>query len=494
MRQEPVLFDPATNEAINFHNHGTDYSGFGKIELLGSRSNVVNLDVNWSQTQFQVPYDSTGGITLDDEQRDRNAFVNFSWRHMIGDPSAPHPDQTFAGIYFRNGSLLYTPGSNDDPSFIFFPDTATAYSLGEDRHFSSFGLNADYTTHRGKGLELKVGTQSSATTGHENFSTFAADGSPGPVSDSDLNGHDIGLFAQSVVAPTDKWDVRLGARYDAHKAPFAGTQDQVSPRARVDLYPNASNTFWAYYGRLFLPTNVEDLRAVTSVAQEGVATEPTLPERDHFYEVGYVHRFPVGVVSKFSFYRKDSKPGIDDNTVPGSAIVTSVNIDVVHVTGIEAAIEVKPSGPLSGYLNAALCHAYGHGPITGGFFPEDTPEGNFDLDHDQRLSVLGSLTYGRRKLFASATGIYGSGLTNGANPDSTYGTGLFDFNKSIKVDPSFIVNASAGYAIAVGGSLLRPELYVDNLFDKKYLLKGVFFSGASVGRPRQVQFKLTYAF
>jgi outer membrane receptor for Fe3+-dicitrate len=33
-------------------------------------------------------------------------------------------------------------------------------------------------------------------------------------------------------------------------------------------------------------------------------------------------------------------------------------------------------------------------------------------------------------------------------------------------------------------------VFVDNLFDKKYLLKGAFFSGASVGRPRSVQAKL----
>src|SRR5256885_8490454 len=34
-------------------------------------------------------------------------------------------------------------------------------------------------------------------------------------------------------------------------------------------------------------------------------------------------------------------------------------------------------------LNVALNHAYGRGPITGGFFPEQTPPGYFDLDHDR---------------------------------------------------------------------------------------------------------------
>jgi outer membrane receptor protein involved in Fe transport len=145
-----------------------------------------------------------------------------------------------------------------------------------------------------------------------------------------------------------------------------------------------------YYGRLFLPTNVEDLRAVTSVAQGGVAADPTLPERDHFYEAGFIHRFPFGLVSKFAGYYKLSTPGIDDNTVPGSNILTSVNIAKVKITGVEMVQEIRPPGPFSAYLNIALNHAYGNGPITGGFFPADAPQGFFDLDHDQRLSAVAS--------------------------------------------------------------------------------------------------------
>src|SRR6266699_213531 len=80
--------------------------------------------------------------------------------------------------------------------------------------------------------------------------------------------------------------------------------------------------------------------------------------------------------------------------------------------------------------------------------------------------------------------------TNSADPDATYGTGLLDFNNSIKVPSSFILNASAGYAFAVGGAVLRPQIYVENVFDKQYLLKGAFFSGASFGRPRSVQLRM----
>src|SRR5216117_2646368 len=486
----PVAFDSLHNTTENFHNDGTDLFGSGKIQYIPSDRDVVNLDVNRTRTRFAVPFDSVEGI-IDDHQQDVNGFVNLGWRHRFAESSSEsgRSAELFTGAFFRDGSLNYTPGLTDDPTFVFAPDT-THYILSEDRNFHTGGLKLDYTLQPHHGLELKTGVLASLTRGHEDFSSVSSTGSPGPASNSDLKGSDVGLYAQTAIAPSDKWELRTGVRFDNHNAPFAGNQHQVSPRVKFSFFPDPGNTFWVYYGRLFLPTNVEDLRAITSDAQGGVAASPTLPERDDFYEVGYVHRFPVGIVTKLSAYHKRSSPGIDDNTVPGSAIVTSVNIEQARITGIEGVVEIRPRGPVSGYVNLALNHAYGYGQITGGFFPDQPPSGSFDLDHDQRVSGLASVVYSSRGLYLSATGVYGSGLTNGNDPDSTYGTGLFDFNKSIKVDPSFVLNASAGYTVAVGGVVVRPQVYVENVLDSHYLLKGAFFSGASVGRPRSVQLRV----
>ena len=490
MRREPVAFDSLHNTTENFHNDGTDLFGFGKIQYVPSDRDVVNLDVSRSRTRFAVPFDSVEGI-IDDHQQDVNGFVNLGWRHRFAESASGsgRSAELFTGAFFRDGSLNYTPGLTDDPTFVFAPDT-THYILSEDRNFHTAGLKLDYTLAPHHGLELKTGVLASLTRGHEDFASVTSTGSPGPASNSGLRGSDVGLYAQTAIAPSDKWELRTGVRFDNHNAPFAGNQHQVSPRVKLSFFPDPANTFWVYYGRLFLPTNVEDLRAITSDAQGGVVAAPTLPERDDFYEVGYVHRFPLGVVTKLSAYHKRSSPGIDDNTVPGSAIVTSVNIDQVRITGIEGVVEIRPNGPVSAYVNLALNHAYGYGAITGGFFPVVPPSGTFDLDHDQRLSGVASVVYAARGLSLSATGTYGSGLTNGADPDATYGTGLLDFNKSIKVPSSFILNASAGYAFAVGGAVLRPQIYVENVFDKQYLLKGAFFSGASFGRPRSVQLRM----
>ena len=493
MRQEPVLFDTATLKPINFHNSGQDYFTFGKVQFAPSDRDVFDFEGNYSHTHFLVPFDSANGIT-NDHQNEVNSFANLGWRHRFGnlDSTSASSGELFTGFYYRHGSLAYVPNVDDEPGFFFFPDTTTPYNINEQRNFDTYGTKVDFQWRVNHALEFKTGVQASVTTGREDFNSTDSTGAAGPGSNSDLKGHDIGVYIQDAYTPVEWLELRTGVRYDAHVAPFAGNQHQVSPRVKLSFFPDLSNTFYVYYGRQFIPTNIEDLRAITTVSEGGdtTSTSPTLPERDDFYEVGYVHRFPAGIVWKLDGYLKNSSPGIDDNTIPGTAIVTSVNLAQVRVRGIETVIEVRPGGPLSGYVNFAINHAYGRGPVTGGFFQTDVanvPGGWFDLDHDQRISSVASLVYSKSRFFASATGIYGSGLTNGADITQPIGTGLFDFNKDIHVDPSFIVNGALGYSLLIGNTVVRPQLFVDNIFDKRYLLKGAFFSGASVGRPRTLE-------
>src|SRR5437660_1188234 len=124
MRREPVVGDTLTQAPINFHNHGEDLFGFGKLQYASGGADLVNVDLNWSLTR-----------------------------------------------------------------------------------------------------------------GHEDFVTTAQDGTFGPASNSDLKGGDFGAYAQTAIAPSEKWEIRAGIRFDAHNAPFAGTLNQWSPRVRLNIYP-----------------------------------------------------------------------------------------------------------------------------------------------------------------------------------------------------------------------------------------------------------------
>ena len=516
MRLEPVV-GGADNAPINYHNHGQDLFGFGKLQYAAGPHDLISLDANYSTTHFDVPYDSTVA-TLNDHQTDVNAFVNLSYRHRFGDSlgtdERSQPPELFIGPYYRQGSLNYRPGAADLPSFIDASDpTQTPRDVYENRSFDIGGVKADFSFPVITGLmDGKIGTAYSHTFGHENFHLTDPTGAQPPIASvSGLDGYDWGSYAETSIRPVEWFELRTGLRFDSHVEPFAPNQTQLSPRIRLNFFPTPSNTFYLYFGRLFMPTNIEDLRSITQQADQNVATSPTLPERDAFYEVGYIHRFPYGIVTKLSGYHKESTPGIDDNTIPGSAITTDVNINHVWITGLEGVVEFKPVGPVSGYLNLALNHAYGQGPITGGFFPIQTPNTAFDLDHDQRGSAVANVMYSAHGFYVSATGIFGTGLTNGYTPDAnvpsdtgsvangtfqpgnkSYCTGLFCFNTAFKVPPSYIQNLSVGYTFYAGATYVRPEIFVTNLFDHTYLLKGAFFSGESIGRPFMIQFRMSF--
>jgi outer membrane receptor protein involved in Fe transport len=309
--------------------------------------------------------------------------------------------------------------------------------------------------------------------------------------DAEVRGGDVGVYAQTVVTPSSQWELRTGLRLDHHVAPLAGDAHQLSPRIRLAYFPDAATSLSLYYGRLFIPSNVEDFHVLASAGQGGASGLPTLPERDHYFESAVVHKFAGGIIAKLAGYYRDNGPAVDDNTLPGTALTTTVNITRVHVTGLESVIAIDPGGELSGYVNAALSHASAHGPITGGFFPTAYPAGWFDQDHDQRLSIVVNGDYTPRWGYASLTGIFGSGLTSGHPDAAPNETGLFDFNPGVKVAPSLIWNGAVGMHWSVGTAVVRSEVFVDNLFDRRYVLKGAFTSGPSIGRPRSVQLKLT---
>jgi hypothetical protein len=172
MRREPIVVDTTTNKPINFHNNGRDQFGFVKMQYTPGTSDVMTLELNASRTHFQVPFDSSGGTTLDDRQTDLNSFVNLGIRHLFGggavtDESAP--SELFIGAFYRHGSLVYTPGAQDQPSLTYGTDTTTTYNVFENRAFNTTGAKVDYSVRALPSVTLKFGVFRQQTSGPENF-------------------------------------------------------------------------------------------------------------------------------------------------------------------------------------------------------------------------------------------------------------------------------------------------------------------------------------
>src|ERR1051325_2063962 len=470
-----------------FHDHGLDYFLYAKADYEMSDVDYITLNLNYGKTNTQVPYDSAEGIA-EDIQNTKNAFQTLSYYHVLSSEKNKESN-LFIGGYAREGGLTYSPGLNDPPGFQFAGDPVN-YLLSEDRSFTSVGTRVKYDASLEHEFQFALGLNFNTVSGSENFTSQDSTGAAGPSILTDFKGSDFGAFAQAQIHPAEWVRFDLGVRYDQHIAPDAPLQSQWAPRIRCNIFFDELNSAYLYYGKIFMPNNIEGLRTIA--ANVSNTAVPTLPERDDFYEGVYTRSLGFGLRTKFAVYYKDANPGVDDQTIGSSAIKTPVNIAEVKTTGVELGLSYSdPATPFSGYLNTSVIHAYGIGTISGGFLDFDDAGPGTDLDHDQRLSIVGSINYQPRGYFINLTGIYGSGLANGNPNGDSYQTGLFDFNTSTHTAPSWIFDLSAGYTVQLGGgTTLEPSLYLGNILDHDHLIKGVFFSGASYEERRNVVFKL----
>ncbi len=471
-----------------FHDHGFDYFLYGKMDYILNDNNYLTSNLNYSETQTQIPFDPVEGINYDN-QNSFNAFQTLSFFHTISN-DIDKEKSLFAGLFVREGGLKFLTSPLDESRQFIGNDTTTGYTIDQNRKFTTFGTRIKYSDRLSHEFIYETGLNLSLTNGTETF-TFKDINGNGPVNNTNFTGSDFSLFAQSEIRPFEWSDIDAGLRYDQHIAPAIPLQKQLSPRLKLSFYLDDLNTIFLSYDRLFMPTNIEGLGSIATAV--GDSSTATLAEKDNLYEGGIIHNFNFGLSAKVSYFRKDSSPGMDDETLGSSTIRVNVNINTVKVNGIELSLNYsQPTSPFSAYLNGALIHAYGIGPVSGGFLAPDNSTTNFDLDHDQRLSVVAALNYQPQYWFINLTGIYGSGLANG-NDEYAFKTGLFEFNQGAHTTPSWILNLSGGYKFPFSnGSTIEPSIYVTNLLDHSHLIKGAFFSGASFEERRNVVFKLTY--
>jgi hypothetical protein len=473
-----------------FNDHGFDYFLYGKFDYLLGDNDYLTANLNYSVTQTQIPFDPAEGINFD-THNSYNSFQTLSFFHTISNEVDKASD-LFVGLFVREGGLKFNTSSYDETKQYIDNDSTTGYTIDQDRSFVTYGTRLKYTNELSHQFSYAAGLDFSATIGKENFN-FRDSAGNGPLNNNNYSGSDFGLFVQTEIHPVEWARLEAGLRYDQHIAPVIELQKQFSPRLKLSFFPDELNTLYLSYDKLFMPTNIEALSSIATAV--GDSASPTLPEKDDLYEAGIIHNFLYGLTAKFDFFYKNSSPGLDDETLGSSEIKVNVNINKIIVRGLEFSLTYNdPSSPLSGFLNSAIIHAFGTGPVSGGFIPADNSTTPFDLDHDQRLSIVAGINYQPKDWFVNLTGIYGSGLSNG-NDDYQFKTGLFDFNTGAHTAPSWILNLSGGYTFALADShSIEPSLYIDNLLDHHHLIKGAFFSGASFEAPRNVTFNIKYHF
>jgi outer membrane receptor for ferrienterochelin and colicins len=479
------------------HDRSTQGHGFAYLDDIIDPDDRLSLILGASDDEFQIPNQrglepSLGLVVngqsdylsddLNESQHELTQYAIGSWLHSAGalnfqtSLSARYTSLHFAPDW--TGDLLY----NGIAQNAFKDDTAIAWQTD-----ASYKLNDAHTIRAGSYLQHDSSQSDTAS------QVVPLDALGNQISDVPLTAIDNGSQSQEIesIYLQDEWRVlspltlNYGLRFDHYSAYSSGSQ--VSPRVNLVWQAFADTTLHAGYSRYFTPPPFELIGsetfakfAGTSALPPGTVTEDTAPvaERADYYDIGVQQRLlEKSLTLGVDAYGETSQDLIDEGQFGAPIILTPFNYRYGRIGGIEFTGDYSVKH-FSAYANLAFQSAKGKDVVSSQFnFDADAlayiADNYIHLDHEERVSASGGVSYEWRGTRVSADAIFGSGLRDDLVLPNGFAIPNGDHT------PSYTqVNLGLTHAFDIGASgPLTARFDVTNLFDKVYQIR----SGTGIG-------------
>ena len=419
------------------HDHTTQYHGFAYLEYILDESNRLSAVLSSSVGKFEIPNrgNQLPGITnadgapltvngqttfasddLNENQRELNHFAILSWQHSQG----AFDVQT--SVTARYSSLNFVPDPLGDILFDGIAQDAfkqnVAYALQSD---AAYKLNDSHTL-RG-GLFLQSDHSKSLTSS----AVIALDDAGNQISDIPENIVDNGAKTEWLYSfyLQDEWKIardltfNYGARFDKFTAFASG--HQVSPRVNLVWQALADTTVHAGYSRYLSPPPFELVGSETvskfvntTAGAEVLQADTPLPEQANYYDFGVQQKITDRITVGLDSYYKQSHNLIDEGQFGAPIILTPFNYTYGKQYGVELSSSFTERD-LTAYFNLAWQSARGKNIDSAQFnFSADDlayiAEHYIHLDHEQRVTASGGVSYLWDHTRFSADFLMGSGL------------------------------------------------------------------------------------
>ncbi len=433
-------------------------------------------------------YPSAG---LDENQREVTHFAALSWQHSAG---ALDVQSSFIARY---SSLSFVPDPLGDLLFTGIAQEAykqnVAYAMQSD---AAYRLDATHTVRAG------IYLQTDHSISRTQSAVLVTDGLGTPLSDLPTTIIDNGANSESIESAylQDEWRVapgftlNYGLRFDHFAAYTAASQ--ASPRLNAVWRISRHATLHAGYSRYISPPPFElvgakDIalfRATTAPPASPGAGSP-LPEKANYYDVGVELRAARGLSVGVDSYYKQSVNLIDEGQFGAPIILTPFNYRYGRQYGAEFTANYT-AGRFGAYLNLAAQSARGKQIDSAqfNFAPADLAyiAGNYiHLDHEQRKTASGGLSYRWRGTRFSADFLWGSGLRADlalpAGVTTPYGGIGIPNGAHLPYYTQVNTGLTHTFRLSAGGTL-TARFDVINLFDEKYQIRNG--TGIGVGAPQ----------
>jgi outer membrane receptor protein involved in Fe transport len=487
------------------HDHTNEIKGLGDISyliyestrlsfLFGATNNRFEIPNNPGQTPVYALDDATSfdSRDLDERQQERTRFAVLSLQGLLGATSYQ------ASIGQRYTSVDYSPDPIGDLIF-----TGVAGTIARGNRANT--LQADFATPFGDAHTVRYGLYASDEhpVANNTSRVFPADEdgnqtSTTPITIIDnaphIDARTYGVYAQDEWQIGDRVTMNYGVRADKVNAYVH--ESELSPRLGLVYAATDTTTLHAGYARYFTPppteliapTDIALFQGTTNALPTNVNAE-TLSERSDYFDAGVSQKIGGDLTLGLDAYYRKVRNLLDEGQFGSALIFSPFNYADGKVRGVELTANYTHDG-FTAYANVASSRAEGKDVVTGQYnFEQD--ELNYirahwvHLDHDQRLTSSGGLSYLWNGTRFGADYIYGSGLRA-------------DFANSAHLPQYWQINASVDHRFSVAhDDDLDVALAAINVTDRVYLLRDG--SGIGVGAPqfgprRGLYVSLNYAF
>lgn len=416
------------------HDHTDQTKTFGDVSYLLSDDTRLSFMFGTTDNRFQIPnnpgqapvYDLAGAppnfdsADLNERQREITRFGVLALQGKFGNTDYQ------ISLNQRYTSINFMPDSVGDLIF-----NGVAASIDQSNRANT--LQADFSMPMGSSHTLRYGLYAEDEHPVTNSSSlvFPADAngnqtSTTPITIIDDSPHidarTYGLYVQDEWNLSDKLTMNYGLRADKSEAYL--TQGQVSPRLGFVYQWSDSTTLHAGYARYFTPpptelispTDIAKFVGTTNALPTNVNAE-TLAERSNYFDAGISQKINDNLTLGLDAYYRQVHDLLDLGQFGAALIFSPFNYDKGRVRGLEFTSNYT-DGNFGAYLNVSSNRAEGKEVVTGQYnFEQDELDyianHYVHLDHDQRLTGSGGVSYSWNGIKLGADFLYGSGLRAG---------------------------------------------------------------------------------